>query len=80
MSGNSVGYRGNPALWNLAGQARQRREAALAAAAERLRELERESSPIVVPAPRRKRTTTTELAPTIEATPEVASAIETQES
>jgi hypothetical protein len=78
--GNSVGYKGNPALFNFQGQRAQRRAAAAARAEARLRELEREASPIVVPAPRRKRAATTEPAPIIEATPDVAPATQEQEN
>lgn len=75
----STNYRGNPGLFNRHVELERDRAAARKHAEERLAQLEREASPIVVPAPRRRRATTSEPAPPVEATPEVAPTTTEQE-
>lgn len=64
--GNSPSYKGHPSLFGARRQLIAQRERDRAAIEARLREAEREASPIVVPAPRRERKTTPEAAPPIE--------------
>lgn len=64
----SIGYKGHPGLWAARSRWNAEREGAAQAAAAHLREIERASSPIVVPAPRRTRKPTHPAAPAVEET------------